>query len=116
MSEVKQHRSIIGKAVADDAPPTHTMFNSVPVPLTPEQAALGFDKPEEEKAVCEIRNISKKEMKQRRKISNVGLLLSTLGVAIFVYKDNEIPRYFRLSMSGPFGIWFGYWLSAKAGI
>jgi len=111
-----QYRSITGKLVEEGKAPTHTMEFSRPVRIMPEQMALGFDKKEEEAAVCSLRNISKKEKRNRQKISNFGLLLSILGIAVFVTKDNEIPRFYRFAMSGPFGIWIGYLLSAKAGI
>jgi len=110
------HYSILGKVVKDDAAPTHTMSFSRPVPLSAEDAGLGFDKKQEEVAACSLRNISKKESAQRQKISNVGLALSVLGVAFFVMKGRDLPRYYRLVMSAPFGIWIGYLLSAKAGI
>jgi len=120
MAEAKDpvgtHLSIVGKVVKDDAAPTHTMSFSRPVKLTPEESAMGFDKKEEEVAACSLRNISKKETRQRQKISNFGLLLSIVGVAFFVAKDKEIPRYYRLTMNAPFGLWIGYLLSAKAGI
>lgn len=102
--------------VTDDAAPTHTMSFSVPVPIDPAVAALGPDKQEEEKAVCDLRNISRKEIKKRQKISNYGLALSVIGTAFFIAKDNEISRYFRLSMMLPYSIWLGYLISAQTGI
>ena len=111
-----RHLSITGKMVQDDQLPTHTMSYARPVPLTKEQQALGFDKAEEEVAACSIRNISKKETKRREKISNVGLMLTIVSGAFFIIKDKEIPRYFRFAMSGPIGLWIGFYLSAKAGI
>ena len=111
-----QHRSITGKVVDDDAAPTHTMSFSRPVKLTPEEAALGFDKKEEEVAACSLRNISKKEVAKRQKISNVGLMVSLGMVAFFIAKDNDFPRYYRVAVTPAFGVWIGYLLSAKAGI
>jgi hypothetical protein len=110
------HRSIVGKVVADDAMPTHTMEWARPVPISDEVRAEGFDKKAEEGAACSLRNISKKETKRRQRISNVGLLLSIIGTTFFIAKDKEIPRFSRLVMSAPFGLWIGFLLSAKAGI
>lgn len=110
------YRSITGKLAQVDALPTHTMEYSRPVRIAPEVAALGFDKKEEEAAVCDLRNISRKETKNRQRISNVAGLVSLFGVAIFVANDNKVPRLTRSLMAGPFGIWFGYLLSAQAGI
>jgi hypothetical protein len=110
------YRSITGKKVHEGAAPTHVMLNSVPVPIAPEVAALGFDKVEEEAAVCDLRNISRKEVKNRQRISNIGGLVSLLGVIFFIINDSKFPRYFRLVMNAPFGVWIGYLLSAQAGI
>jgi len=111
-----RHLSITGKVVDEGKAPTHTMEYSRPVPITAEQAAMGFDKKEEASAVADLRNISTKEVSNRQRISNVGLAASVLGVAFFIVKDKEIPRFYRSAMIGPFGLWFGYWISAKAGI
>ena len=110
------HRSIVGKVVADDQPPTHTMAWGRPTPISEEVKAQGFDKKEEEGAACSIRNISKKETARRYRISQFGLVMSILGCGFFVAKDKEIPRYYRLVMNIPFGLWIGLFLSAKAGI
>jgi hypothetical protein len=111
-----RHRSIVGKVVDDDKAPTHYMSYGKPVPLPAELIGQEFDKKEEEVAACSLRNISKKETRKRHRISNFGLLATIVMGAAFIWKDAEIPRYYRLAMNAPIALWIGFYLSAKAGI
>jgi len=111
-----KHLSITGKMVTEDGAPTHIMQFSRPVPIPEELKGKAFDKKEEEVAACEIRNISRKEIKARYKISNAGMIVSLIGMAFFMFKGEDLPRYYRLVMNAPFAVWIGYYLSASQGI
>ena len=115
--EPKVYRSVSGDTRPVDAAPTHTMYYGMALPLSAEEKKnVKFDEKQEQEAIDDVRNISEAEVARRFKFSQYAMLISVLGSLLFVYKDNELPRYARGVMLLPYSAAISMYISASTGV